>query len=267
MLSHVVYRINLRLKSIFGDQYEAFKVALELSNAIISGSFILQCLLNEHWRYSDIDIFIHYDGDCLETPIGKFLQQYQYMGYCNDYYTYMDVTQSFNYKVFHECDAQLINVNEPVKTYITRFDFDILKNYFEGNDHLVLSDYIYNGIYKYFALQQFLIHDLVNIIATNMDMLKVIDLSGLKITNNIINRYRKYNWRGFTFIGMPISIEPIYHIEPVDLKRQCIYYAQCDHCIYTYICGPHKHVYRAYHEEDFTCRIDETPDIISYILL
>lgn len=39
-----------------------FIKALKKSEAIIAGSFPLQCMLNEKWKYSDIDIYYKYDN-------------------------------------------------------------------------------------------------------------------------------------------------------------------------------------------------------------
>jgi len=57
-------RITLRLQKIFsvGD-YKTFTDIMEKSRAILSGSFIIQCILNEYWDNSDIDIYVgNYKG-------------------------------------------------------------------------------------------------------------------------------------------------------------------------------------------------------------
>lgn len=49
--------IDIRLNKIFGDKTIDFYDILEKTGGIISGSFILQCILNEKWE-SDVDIYI-----------------------------------------------------------------------------------------------------------------------------------------------------------------------------------------------------------------
>jgi hypothetical protein len=54
----LINKINDRLKYIFQDQYDNFKLALKTDKAVISGSFIIQCILGETWSNSDIDIYV-----------------------------------------------------------------------------------------------------------------------------------------------------------------------------------------------------------------
>ena len=49
--------INLRLKIIFKDKYDEFRKVMDETKSVISGSFIIQCILGEYWNGSDIDIF------------------------------------------------------------------------------------------------------------------------------------------------------------------------------------------------------------------
>lgn len=53
--------IESRLFEIFGTDVEEFKAILRDSDAIIAGSFPLQCILGENWN-SDIDIFVKKDS-------------------------------------------------------------------------------------------------------------------------------------------------------------------------------------------------------------
>jgi hypothetical protein len=61
-MSHIkkstIYEINRRLGKIFGDELYGFKNAMQEANALISGSFIIQCILGEHWPGSDVDVYI-----------------------------------------------------------------------------------------------------------------------------------------------------------------------------------------------------------------
>lgn len=54
----LIKEINIRLKHIFHDKLFDFKKILIESQAVISGSFIIQCALGEYWTGSDIDIYV-----------------------------------------------------------------------------------------------------------------------------------------------------------------------------------------------------------------
>src|SRR5579863_10520811 len=75
-----VYRLVLRnindiFIEIFGDDATEFKRLIELTCAVISGSFITQCVLNEYWRRSDVDVFISIDNKIIYDIIKKFLRE------------------------------------------------------------------------------------------------------------------------------------------------------------------------------------------------
>src|SRR5437868_9219660 len=65
--SNLIYEINFRLNKIFGDKTDDFKQLLKDTNSVISGSFIIQCLLNEYWN-TDIDIYIPTIGNNIYQP-------------------------------------------------------------------------------------------------------------------------------------------------------------------------------------------------------
>lgn len=54
----ILARTTKKLQNIFGEYYDQFVKNMIESNAIIGGSFILQCILNEWWYDSDIDIYV-----------------------------------------------------------------------------------------------------------------------------------------------------------------------------------------------------------------
>ena len=61
-----ILEIKKRLKKVLGESYDEFVSVLARTGAVISGSFIVQCLLNEDWN-TDIDIFVPMIGN----KIGK----------------------------------------------------------------------------------------------------------------------------------------------------------------------------------------------------
>lgn len=68
-------KITKRLKTIFEDKWEGFSKELERSGAVISGSFIIQCILDEQWddvSKQDIDIYVSLPDDQSELkPSGN----------------------------------------------------------------------------------------------------------------------------------------------------------------------------------------------------
>ena len=59
LMKRTINEINRRLRQFMTqEELVEFKNAMKETNAIISGSFLLQCALQETWEGSDIDIFI-----------------------------------------------------------------------------------------------------------------------------------------------------------------------------------------------------------------
>jgi hypothetical protein len=61
----VIQNIENRLKLIFSDEekYQKFKELMTLNKGYIAGSFLTQCILEEYWDDSNIDIFFIDKGD------------------------------------------------------------------------------------------------------------------------------------------------------------------------------------------------------------
>lgn len=83
----LISMINQRLSHIFGDKLREFLNRLNESGALISGSFIIQALLNEDWL-SDLDIFIPVLDTRSKTitPLEQWLfdNSYFHVGYDSD---------------------------------------------------------------------------------------------------------------------------------------------------------------------------------------
>jgi hypothetical protein len=56
-------RMRQRLTVIFGENLPKFYQVLEENCGVISGSFTIQCVLDENWTGSDIDIFVPVGSD------------------------------------------------------------------------------------------------------------------------------------------------------------------------------------------------------------
>lgn len=65
--------VEARLKAIVGaSDYPFFKQSLAEAGGVLSGSFVLQCILGEEWPGSDIDIFVPFVyGRTQTTPYGN----------------------------------------------------------------------------------------------------------------------------------------------------------------------------------------------------
>lgn len=124
---------------------DALPNILAENKSIISGSFPLQCIINEEWPTSDIDIFCKHQlaHECIEKYILS-LESSNKIEVTNDkqYSGYHLVT---NYKINnngYEIIIELIVVNEYyVVNHLERdIDIDICRVYFDGNNIFSYTD-------------------------------------------------------------------------------------------------------------------------------
>jgi len=76
--AYLINKINARLEKIFGDRLSDLKKLMQKLMCIISGSFVLQCMLDEEWRGSDIDFYVPIRGDvirpgCYRNSLDAFM--------------------------------------------------------------------------------------------------------------------------------------------------------------------------------------------------
>ena len=168
--------IKYRLKKILEDKYEEFIDLLYRTGAVISGSFILQCLLNEDWG-SDIDILISTKEITVEFV--NFMEKYNYTSiyYGQNCKRDMMGISGVRCVEFLETKIQFLLVNigkHEIKDFILgNFDFDIVKNLFQEN--------------------KLYIHDYEQIFSKRTEY-KVGKIPGSSIIRRI-----KYEYRGFSF--------------------------------------------------------------------
>lgn len=193
----IVKMINNRLSEIFAEQVDDFKKYMKENDCIISGSFVLQCILGEYWPNSDIDLCV-LASDQKYLSIEKFLlNSFAEYGNNGDGYTSNQVSWVRNY--FNRDNIQVIAINmyqeqeiynlnnffddkfvsniELLKIFVDEMaDFAVYKNiyYHDGNDHLILNNL--NDIFTR---------------TTNYVCKYPIKES--------LERYHKYSERGFTF--------------------------------------------------------------------
>ena len=179
--------IYQRLRRILGDHTDKFLELLTENSGVISGSFILQCILNETYSESDIDIYIPTPTNRSKSGIYNSLENYIYNGtmkskfisgdnqyiYESDNISYIREYQYIDLKIqiiYIFSQNNIENLWEPIKNL---FDFDIVKNIYSEN-----------------ALK---IYKLSEIMEKTTTFKKSWDL------RSSIARYNKYSSRGFTF--------------------------------------------------------------------
>jgi hypothetical protein len=186
----LAYRATIRnmnriFNEIFGDNVSEFKKLLELNHAVIFGSFITQCVLDEYWEGSDIDIFVPDMCDDLK----KFLlEKMKFRGRDYDYFYYDNYFSielkdaSINDMAFYETSKYIIEIssietkdNDLIKCLWNACDFDVCRNVY----------YIHND-------QETLKLCAINDICTKTTKFKIGHRLGQTIT-----RYYKYIDRGF----------------------------------------------------------------------
>jgi hypothetical protein len=198
----IINIINNKLFEIFGDKLGEFKDILRETKAVISGSFIIQCILNEFWDKSDIDIYMpfidnkYYDANKVilsiyyERPIvDRFTILENFLYDNGNYINYNDYDFLLNNKkIYGTRDYSINNINIEIihininkkkfkytkKFIMDTFDLDICKNlYFINNEDNI-------DIYK--------LNDIFN---------KTCDFNHCPNGFNIFNRFNKYIERGF----------------------------------------------------------------------
>jgi hypothetical protein len=211
-----------RLKSVLKERYDEFADILERTGVVISGSFIVQCLLNEDWN-TDIDIFVPMIGNKIgktdsnnpTTEIDDLLFQKFHMvqyeagsRYGHDIhdekiqwvrtfsntqlYTrdengrYTRINYTPREKKGYDFQVILVNVEkERLSDFIMgNFDFDIVKNVFTfpNNLEILKMEEIFNKRTEF----------------------KVGDRFGSSVQRAI-----RYERRGFTFLNKNMSYEKI----------------------------------------------------------
>jgi hypothetical protein len=216
--NNVIKGINTRLLDVFGDNYNTFKNILKKTKGVISGSFIIQSILNTYWQGSDIDIFIPIKENdmiktgqtlCMHSEMDEFLNSIMvcvnslcgaYNGdkiESNMHYirTYETVITKYPIRILL-IDTDVNGIHKFIKNY---FDFDICKNAYWNYDN---TDNIYTTS----------ISDILN------------KQAKFAFGQNVIQSYdrcKKYVKRGFSFTDKYIS--NIHMYLPDNIIKKSIY--------------------------------------------
>lgn len=202
ILDCIKKRIKNELMRIFGNEYNAFVRALIKSNAVISGSFILQCILDERWANSDIDIYLNnYEKD---NSIYRFFGEEHELEYWDYYETFPRIKNisEFNYKPKNY-------YLENIKVQLVRIDTDkkyTLKNHIYNTGFDVCCNMLY---FNNRGIMQIQLRNLLGIIHKKI-IFSILD------ADDFIFRIKKYSERGFYFKP---KYNKIFYLEYVLFKK------------------------------------------------
>lgn len=132
ILEFIKKKIKNRLQNILSENYDKFINILAKTKAVIHGSFIIQCILDESWDDSDIDICVGNpdNGEILEKFFEKniYLESNFYGGHY-DLSNNIDHVRTFDFG-YYKIQVILINVTKyyTIKNHIEDTDFEICKN-------------------------------------------------------------------------------------------------------------------------------------------
>ena len=153
-------KMKLFQKSLNCPQY-LFDILNE--NTMMSGSCMVHFLLEERYIESDIDIFMNKTDFIL---LHEYLIKHDYK--CdNTVYPdrYPPMFKVFNFEKENKTKIQLI-VCKDVKNNILNFDFNIVKNYYDGKN-IIIKDI--NNLSKKKELLEVVFHDELIINSTRLD--------------------------------------------------------------------------------------------------
>ena len=203
------FMINEKLKTVFGKDVGIIKKYLNDNKVVISGSFIVQALLDENWDNSDIDFYVPTEvleneyliskPNTIELPDIDLTQgddfSYQYLNTKEVLYI-----KDMKYKNIHKLQflcldkSGIIDDNyyyDSLWDYMCRsFDFNICKCMYylkDGKEYIEIDDYksIYSKIIEVFKPNTF----------------------------TLIGRIHKYLNRGFTFSDIISDIKDMKDVD------------------------------------------------------
>jgi hypothetical protein len=153
IVKEIKNRIKNMLKFKLGSLYDEFVDTMIKTDAIISGSFILQCVLNEFWDSSDIDIYVENNSETkMENEyanlelFNRLLNSKSYNTFSSKYPGFDDfnfIEEIMNYDIYIPTVGgtqrlQVINVNVSgdytMRDHKKNTGFDICKNVLSFNN-------------------------------------------------------------------------------------------------------------------------------------
>lgn len=219
---NIINEINTRLYEIFGDKYNKLKSLMADTGCVISGSFIIQCILKENWEGADIDIYVPMRGNDIYDPENFYLFNDHGKTYDEDQTHYMksDVDDFMYNKMYFDgahanYDSQINGRIIYVRDY-TVHDRRIREQRFQGVprkqyktiqiigvdiDKYSTKSFIDETFDFSICKNMYYYDGKDNIILSNLDDIfnKTLDFVSSRLLSSSIARYHKYKKRGFTF--------------------------------------------------------------------
>lgn len=153
------------LKKSFNDKFEDFKVALDKSQALISGGSVLHFLFDDNKEYNgDIDIYVNIKNSreirnfIASLPKCYILKNSNQNRYNQHFLKINNIKKILQFKVGTlNLDLMYIQNKRSVESVVTNFDFTCCQNYYDGKEikstHLDLTlekKYLVNEDFKMF---------------------------------------------------------------------------------------------------------------------
>jgi hypothetical protein len=134
----IIPNIHRRLKQMLNEKYDKFIKYIDKNSVSISGSFILQCILDEHYEGSDVDLYsyLSYNDEMWYSLIDMEDLDETQKTLAEDYAILPDIHDVINGHIKNGQKLQNIQLNnisnyEELKNYIiNKYDMDICKNIF-----------------------------------------------------------------------------------------------------------------------------------------
>lgn len=140
-VSESIERIVSRLKHILGDLYDDFYKQMRYEGVVVSGSFVLNCLLNEDklWEGSDVDIYVK----CCHSGLGSKASPNR----CcvdNHYFEPDNANETFGAMLAYENCVYNLNTSG-THHYLTKLDAVLFSGFFPQSIVLTHSDRLHDS--------------------------------------------------------------------------------------------------------------------------
>uniref|UniRef100_A0A6C0C6K8 Uncharacterized protein n=1 Tax=viral metagenome TaxID=1070528 RepID=A0A6C0C6K8_9ZZZZ len=217
-MSHIkkstIREMNRRLYRIFGRDLDGFKSALKNSNGIISGSFVLQCILGEKWDNSDVDVYVDallfesntypnifnnmpnhlkFDTRFVSDELIKIIDNYEEpCSIKEDIFGFMKRKNysAWQLDVHGYCSPDLVNI---VDYTINTKKIQIIGTTEKNLTSFIMDSYDFDVCKNIYDYNNVTIYCLNDIFTKNTNFNKTYDI------DKNVQRYLKYSKRGFEF--------------------------------------------------------------------
>lgn len=202
IMVHIKEWITFELKAIFGDHYERFVDAMIEAEAVLSGSFIIQCILNERWDNSDIDIYV--DDKQSAQMMHNFFESEKEDVWYDNYGSFPRIKNITEYHIntpnyhFDRVKVQVVRIKTDdkytLRHHVKNTGFDICRNmlYFDENGDMKVELENYRAIIN------------------KCTVFTILD------TDDFFYRIEKYSKRGFHFKP---KYRKMFYLEYIILKK------------------------------------------------